>query len=55
MGRIVPEINSPNIREIIEGNYRIIYRVAQEKIEVLTVFEGRKLLKKKEIQEETQH
>lgn len=26
-GRIVPEINDEKIRELIEGNYRIIYKV----------------------------
>ncbi|OJW51204.1 MAG: hypothetical protein BGO67_12850 [Alphaproteobacteria bacterium 41-28] len=49
MGRVVPEINSQNIRELIEGNYRIVYRIHKERIEILTVFEGHKLLEKKEI------
>jgi len=26
IGRIVPELNNKNIREIIKGNYRVIYR-----------------------------
>lgn len=29
-GKIVEEINQPEIREIIEGNYRIIYRIINE-------------------------
>ncbi len=29
-GKIVEEINNPEIREIIEGNYRIIYRIVNE-------------------------
>ena len=29
-GRIVPEFNSPIIRELIEGNYRIIYKIAKD-------------------------
>lgn len=28
-GRIVPEFNSDIIRELIDGNYRIIYRVSE--------------------------
>ena len=28
-GRIVPEFNSPIIRELIEGNYRIIYKITK--------------------------
>ena len=34
LGRIVPEINSENIREIILGNFRIIYRVDEDVIEI---------------------
>jgi len=43
-GRIVPEANDPIIREIILGNYRIIYRVKPEIVEILTVYHGARLL-----------
>lgn len=43
-GRIVPEFNEPDIREAILGNYRIVYRVAETTVLVLTVFEGHRLL-----------
>ncbi|MGH9800229.1 MAG: type II toxin-antitoxin system RelE/ParE family toxin [Blastocatellia bacterium] len=36
-GRIVPEINRPNIREVIYGKYRILYRVEPKQIAILTV------------------
>ncbi len=36
-GRKVPEIKRGDIREIIEGNYRIIYRVESVGISILTV------------------
>ena len=39
-GRRVPELDSNDIREIIEGNYRIVYRVKPQRIEILTVFES---------------
>lgn len=39
-GRAVPELPGSGLRELIAGNYRIVYRVAKTKIEVLTVFEG---------------
>jgi len=29
-GRIVPEYNEPNLRELIFGNYRVIYRIRKE-------------------------
>lgn len=39
-GRIVPEIGNPDIREVFEGNYRIVYRLKGQLIQVLTVFES---------------
>lgn len=30
-GRIVPEYNEPSLRELIFGNYRVIYRIRKEK------------------------
>lgn len=44
IGRIVPEISNHKIRELIVKNYRIVYKIAEKRIEVLTVFEGHKLL-----------
>jgi addiction module RelE/StbE family toxin len=40
MGRSVPELSGTGIREIIEGRYRIVYRIQAKVIQVLTVFEG---------------
>ena len=38
IGRMVPEINKESIRELIEGNYRIIYQVLDEKrIDILAI------------------
>lgn len=50
-GRMVPEFGDKNIRELIEGNYRIVYRIAKQKIEILTIFEGHKLLQKNFVEE----
>lgn len=36
-GRIVPEYQRDDIREIFEGSYRIVYRILAERIDVLTV------------------
>ncbi len=30
LGRVVPEFNIEDIRELIEGNYRIIYRIDKD-------------------------
>ena len=44
IGRIVPEINDPAIRERILGNYRLIYRLRAGLAEILTVHHGARLL-----------
>lgn len=43
-GRIVPEFNDPVIQEILLGNYRIVYRVKNDTVEILTVYHGSRLL-----------
>ena len=43
-GRHVPEVARDDIREILYGNYRIIYRVDRAAIAVLTVRHGKQLL-----------
>ena len=49
-GRIVPEIESEEIRELIEGNYRIIYKVvSNSKVDVLTIHHSARDLTKREI------
>ncbi|MHB8930545.1 MAG: type II toxin-antitoxin system RelE/ParE family toxin [Melioribacteraceae bacterium] len=48
-GRIVPELSLENIRELLHRNYRIVYLVKKNSVDILTVFEGHQLLKKEEI------
>jgi toxin ParE1/3/4 len=44
-GRVVPEYRMDQIREVIEGPYRIIYHITAERIDVLAVIhEARKIL-----------
>jgi len=43
-GRIVPETGQEDIRELIYGNYRIVYRVEKNNISVLTVRHGKQIL-----------
>ena len=49
-GRIVPETHREDIRELIYGNYRIIYRVGKNRISMLTVRHGKQILPIEEIQ-----
>lgn len=44
LGRIVPEKNDPLIREIILGNYRIVYRLRNEIVELLAIHHSARLL-----------
>lgn len=41
-GRVVPEVENENIRELIFEGYRIIYRLEADGIEVVTVRHGRR-------------
>jgi len=49
MGRTVPEIERDEIREILYGNYRIIYHYSVQKISILTVRHGKQILPEDEI------
>lgn len=42
VGRIVPEIGGPNIRELIIYSYRLIYEVFPNKIEILALIHGKR-------------
>jgi len=48
-GRLVPEISNENIRELIYGNYRIVYRIEKKRISILTVRHGKQMLPVDEI------
>ena len=37
-GRTVPEVSDSDIREVIERPYRVVYRLREQAVEVLTVF-----------------
>lgn len=43
-GRGVPEVGRNDVRELLLRNYRLVYRVLDRAIDVLTVFEGHRLL-----------
>lgn len=48
-GRVVPVLSIDKIRELIHKNYRIVYLIKKNSIDILTVFEGHRLLKNEEI------
>ena len=44
-GRVVPEFNSEFIRELIEGNYRIIYKIHSDNIGIVRIHHAARQLK----------
>jgi len=44
IGRLVPELGDPEIRERFVYSYRLIYRLEPERVLVLAVLHGRRLL-----------
>jgi addiction module RelE/StbE family toxin len=46
-GRIVPELDSKSIRELIVEGYRIIYEIENDSIGIVTVISGRQDLRRK--------
>lgn len=48
-GRLVPEIERDDIREVILENYRIVYQIRDDGIIILTVFESHMRLSERAI------
>jgi toxin ParE1/3/4 len=42
-GRVVPEFGVPELREVLVRTYRIVYRIREHEMQVITVFEGHRL------------
>ena len=44
-GRVVPEVGDESLRQVIYRNYRIVYRLKPEIIEIVTAFHAARLLR----------
>jgi toxin ParE1/3/4 len=53
-GRIVPEFSISELRELIFKNYRIVYIVRKNSVDILTVFESHRLIREDEIFKDNQ-
>lgn len=42
IGRVVPEIDDPNVREVFIYSYRLIYEVSPDRVDILAVVHGRR-------------
>jgi len=45
LGRQVPEFPHLQYREVLVGNYRVLYREEEKRVLVMSVVHGRRLLK----------
>jgi toxin ParE1/3/4 len=45
MGAIIAEDDTATYREVLEGSYRIIYRVDEDAVQIAMVFHGARLLR----------
>ena len=53
-GRVVPELSNRDVRELIVGFYRLIYRVKNDQlIEILTIYHSHRLLKTRTLKKRT--
>lgn len=50
IGRVVPEIGNERFRELLYGNYRIVYRLETHQVSILTIRHGKQILPADEIQ-----
>lgn len=46
-GRQVPEFGDDSLRELLFGHYRIIYELAREQVQILTVHHAARLLRER--------
>ena len=44
MGRIVPELNQDNLRELFIYSYRLIYKISNNTILIIAVIHGKRLI-----------
>jgi toxin ParE1/3/4 len=44
-GRMVPEVGDNSLREVIYGDYRLVYRLKAESVEIVTIYHGARLLR----------
>ena len=50
LGRRVPEVDRDDIRQVLYGMYRIVYRIDPKRVVVLTVRHGRRLWDPSEVE-----
>ena len=51
-GRMVPEVGRPEIREVLYSRYRVVYRLEEKRLFILTVRHQRRQLSESILREE---
>ena len=45
-GRVVPEYDDPDLREKILGDYRVVYRIRKDTVEIVAICHGARLIQR---------
>jgi toxin ParE1/3/4 len=53
LGRVVPEIGLEEYREIIHGRHRVVYRISERTLHILTVRDAHQIMNLEELGGET--
>lgn len=48
-GQVVPEIGREELREVLQGDYRLIYRVSDGRVDILAVFHSSRVFGEHEL------
>ncbi|MCC7336851.1 MAG: type II toxin-antitoxin system RelE/ParE family toxin [Pirellulaceae bacterium] len=48
-GEVVPEVRREDLRQVLQGIYRIIYRVSDLRIDILAVFHSARIFDERDV------
>ena len=48
-GQVVPELGREDLREVLLGNYRLIYRVSDDRVDILAVFHSSRIFDERDL------
>ncbi len=48
-GEVVPELGREDLREVLQGNYRLIYRVSEMRLDILAVYHSSRILDERDV------
>ncbi len=48
-GEMVPEVGQEDLREVLQGSYRLIYRVSERRVDILAVFHSSRIFDERDL------